>query len=177
MNLIVGAPWWLVAILAAALLAAAVEDVLRLRISNITCLAVFGAALVAMGIHGLSTSLWQNWAIFIAILVLGTPAFAAGWFGGGDVKLLAAIGLWLDLQAVVGLIAAVFIVGGIVALLYIIGRRFTRSADGTKSRDRRVPYGLAIAAGAIFIFATQLSERPSDAFIDRMRTMQLKPRA
>lgn len=174
MNLIVGSPWWLVAFLGTALLAAAVEDVMRLRISNLTCLAVFVAALVAMGINGFSTSLWQNWLIFIVILAIGTPAFAAGWFGGGDIKLLAAIGLWLNLASVVGFISAVFIVGGIVALLYIAARRFSRSAQGTKSRDRRVPYGLAIVAGAAFVFGMQLTERPSDTFIDRMRTMQLK---
>jgi prepilin peptidase CpaA len=177
MNLIVGSPWWLIAFVVLALIAAAIEDTLRLRISNATCLALFGAALVAMGIHGFSTSLWQNWAIAIAILAIGTPAFSAGWFGGGDVKLLSAIGLWINLRAVIGLISAVFIIGGVVALIYIFARRFTRSAQATKSRDHRVPYGLAIVAGAVFVFATQLTERPSNPFIERMRTMQSKSSA
>jgi prepilin peptidase CpaA len=174
MNLIVGSPWWLIAFVVLALIAAAIEDTARFRISNVTCLAVFAAALVAMGLHGFSTSLWQNFAIAIAILAIGTPAFSAGWLGGGDVKLLSAIGLWINLKAVIGFISAVFIIGGVVALIYIFARRFSRSAQGTKSRERRVPYGLAIVAGAVFIFATQLTERPSNPFIERMRAMQSK---
>ena len=177
MNLIVGSPTWLIAILIVALLAAAIEDVVRFKISNLTCAAVFIAALGSMAIHGFSISLWQNWAIAIGILAIGTPAFAAGWFGGGDIKLLAATGLWINLKAVLGLISAVFIVGGVVALIYIVARRFSRSAQGTKIRDRRVPYGLAIVAGAIFVFATQLTERPSNPFIERMKAMQAKPGA
>lgn len=176
MNLIVGSPWWLIAFVVLALIAAAIEDTLRLRISNATCLAVFVAALVAMGIHGFSTSLWQNWAIAIAILAIGTPAFSAGWFGGGDVKLLSAIGLWINLRAVIGLISAVFIIGGVVALIYIFARRFTRSAQGTKSRDRRVPYGLAIVAGAVFVFATQLTERPSNPYIEHLKAIEAAKR-
>ena len=46
MNLIPHAPLWLLAILLAAMAAAAVEDFLRLRISNITCAAVLVAALI-----------------------------------------------------------------------------------------------------------------------------------
>ena len=48
MNLVPGAPLWLLAILFAAMAAAAIEDFLRLRISNITCAAVFAAAVIAM---------------------------------------------------------------------------------------------------------------------------------
>ena len=84
MNLIIGSPWWLVALLMLALGAAAVEDALRFRISNLTCGAVLGAALVAIAVHGFSPGLWQNAAVFAAILALGTLAFAAGWMGGGD---------------------------------------------------------------------------------------------
>jgi hypothetical protein len=39
-NLLVTAPIWLIGILTAAVLAAAVEDAVRLRISNITCAVV-----------------------------------------------------------------------------------------------------------------------------------------
>jgi prepilin peptidase CpaA len=176
MNLIVGSPWWLIAFLVLALIAAAVEDALRLRISNLTCAGVIAAALIAMGMHGFSTSLWQNWVIAIAILAIGTPAFAAGWFGGGDVKLLAAIGLWISLKAVLGLISAIFIVGGLVALIYIAARRFRPSSKGTKSRDRRVPYGLAIVAGALFVFAAQLNERPSNPYIEHLKAMEAAKR-
>jgi prepilin peptidase CpaA len=172
MNLIVGAPWWLVVFLMLALVAAALEDALRFRISNITCVAVFAAALVAMAVHGLSWDLWQNALLCVAILAVGTMAFAAEWLGGGDVKLLAAIALWFDLSAAAGLIAAVFVAGGFVALLYITVRRLVNATRLSAARKGRVPYGLAIVAGAAFIFTSQISHRHSDPFLDRMRAIQ-----
>lgn len=52
MNLIVDAPLWLSVILVLALVAAAIEDALRLRISNLTCAVVFVSAVVAAALHG-----------------------------------------------------------------------------------------------------------------------------
>ena len=169
MNLIVGAPSWLILLLAMTLIAAALEDALRFRISNLACALVFVAALAAMGLHGLSWSLWQNALVCLAILTVGTMAFAAGWLGGGDIKLLAAIGLWLDLRSALGLIAAVFIAGGLVALAYILVRRIVPSRRKLDRRHSRVPYGLAIVAGAAFIFTIPLTDRRADPFMDRMR--------
>lgn len=169
MNLIVGAPTWLVAFLFLVLAAAAIEDAWRLRISNVTSLAVVVGALVAVAVHGLSPSLWQNAVVFVVILFLGTAAFAAGWLGGGDVKLFAAIGLWADLQAAVGLVVAILLAGGFVAIFYLVGWRLMRRERGS---DRRLPYGLAIVAGAIFIFGTQISARPSNPYVEHLRELR-----
>lgn len=172
MNLIVSAPVWLSTLLLAVLAIAALEDAFRLKISNITCAAVFLGALVAMALHGFSPSLWQNALVCVAILALGTPAFAAGWLGGGDIKLLAAVGLWLDLGAAAGLIAAVFVAGGALGLVYIVARRVTRPHARSPKDYARVPYGLAIVFGAIFIFAIQLTQRPANPFLEHMRALQ-----
>lgn len=147
MNLIAGAPLWLLAILIVALIAGAVEDALRLRISNITSLVVLGSAVCAAVLEGPSVSLWQNAAVFAAILVLGTAAFAAGMLGGGDVKLLAASAIWLDLRHAVWLVALIFLSGGVLALLYLISRPFRAQ------RSKRIPYGIAIAIGALAVIA------------------------
>lgn len=176
MNLITSSPSWLTITLLFLLLAAAIEDAVRLRISNLTCGLVFVGALVAMGVHGFSLSLWQNALVCIVILALGTPAFAAGWLGGGDVKLLAALGLWLDLQAAFGLIAAVFIAGGLLAIISIAARRAGIWRRHANPRDGRIPYGVAIAAGAFFIFGVQLTQHPTDPFMDRMRALQAQHR-
>ncbi|HEX4762304.1 MAG TPA: prepilin peptidase [Sphingomicrobium sp.] len=158
MNLAASAPSWLLLILAAALAAAAIEDAVRLRISNVTCLAVLISALVAMGLEGFPLALWQNALVFVVLLVLGTPLFASGKVGGGDIKLLACIGLWMDFRSVFWLLAAVFIAGGVLALLYL-GPRIVipapRGEDGKPIR-RQIPYGLAIVAGACLVFASQL---------------------
>ena len=164
MNLVPGAPVWLVALLLLTLVAAVVEDASRLRISNLICLAVLVEAVAAMAIEGFSTSLWQNAVALACVLAVGTVAFATRLLGGGDVKLLAALALWLDLQHLVWLIAAVFIAGGLVAVAYLSTRLVTSGAAAIRQKDRRIPYGIAIAAGAVLVFALQ---RPEIAGSDR----------
>lgn len=159
MNLITGAPLWLLAILIVALVAGAVEDALRLRISNITSLVVLAIGICAAAIEGPSMSLWQNAALFVGILILGTAAFAAGMLGGGDVKLLAATAIWVDLRHAVWLLTLIFLAGGVLALLYLVSRPFRAR------RSKRIPYGIAIAVGALAIIGVsrgllQHQERP-----------------
>ena len=162
MNLIAGAPLWLLVILIVALLAGAVEDALRLRISNVTCLVVLASGICAAVIEGPSLSLWQNALVFVGILALGTAAFAAGMLGGGDVKLLAASAIWVDLRHAVWLVTLIFLAGGVLALFYLASRPFRAQ------RSKRIPYGIAIAVGALAIIGLsrgllQHQERPLPA--------------
>jgi prepilin peptidase CpaA len=146
-------------LLAAALAAAAIEDAVRLRISNATCLVVLAAAIVAMALQGFPLALWQNLVVFVVLLVLGTLAFATGKVGGGDVKLLACLGLWVNFSAAPWLVASIFLAGGLVALVYIVVgllRRSRRRDDGKRIGQRQIPYGLAIVAGAALVFTGQL---------------------
>ena len=146
MNLVVAAPQWLLVVLGLAMIAAAVEDATRLRISNVTSLVVLASAVGAALIVGPSWALWQNGVVFLAILAVGTAAFASGLLGGGDVKLFAAAGLWFDLHSAVGFVVLVFLSGGLVAIAYLASRPFRR---GPGKKDRRVPYGIAIAVGML----------------------------
>ena len=159
MNLIAFAPVWLAALTAAALLAAAIEDLMRLRISNITVVVVMLAAIAAMAFAGLRADLWENAAVFVGVLTVGTFAFARNWLGGGDVKLLAATFLWVGFEAAPWLLASIFLAGGVVAILYIV----VRKARGKKrSEANRIPYGVAIAAGALFVLGNQYSNRANE---------------
>ena len=160
MNLAVEAPQWLALIVAVLLLAAAVEDAVRLRISNIVVLLVLVGAIVAAAVTGPELSLWQNLLVFLGLLGIGTPMFAAGKLGGGDVKLLAAVGLWFDFVGALGMILAVVLAGGLLALVVLILRSFGWSEE---IRRRVVllrpgggsPYGVAIAAGALITMTLQ----------------------
>lgn len=161
---------WLIALLAAALAAAAIEDAVRLRISNATCLVVLVAAIVAMALHGFPLVLWQNLVVFLVLLVVGTIVFSTGQVGGGDVKLLACLGLWVSLSAAPWLVASIFIAGGMIALAYLavgVVRRSTRRGEAKRIGQTQIPYGLAIVAGAALVFAGQLGvlapkhERPN----------------
>ncbi len=167
MNLVLLSPVWLIALLIIMLAIAAVEDAMRLRISNATCAGVCVGALVAMGLHGFSIDLWQNAAVFLLILAIGTAAFGAGWLGGGDVKLLAAIGLWLDFRTALMVMVAILIAGGVLGLLFLVTRLVRRSAE-TGDRRSKVPYGLAIVGGALFVFASQFTQHPSDPLMERL---------
>lgn len=162
MNLIQHAPQWLAALTAIALLAAAGEDLFRLRISNWTCLAVLAGAVVAMAIAGFPAVLWENAVVFFVILVLGTLAFSQNVLGGGDVKLLAATGLWVDLRTAPWLIAAIFVAGGAIAVCYLAVRMLRRTKL-KKGQGTQVPYGLAIAAGALFVLGTQNGKGPANS--------------
>jgi len=164
MNLVPNAPVWLLAILFAAMAAAAIEDFVRLRISNVTCAAVLVAALVAMAVHGLTLDLWQNALVCAVLLTGGTLMFSAGKIGGGDVKLLAGLGLWVNISAGIWLLSTSLIAGGLLALIYLAARHFRG-----KSTTKGIPYGIAIVAGASIVFAGQLGlmrprAQPADMF-------------
>lgn len=175
MNLAAFAPAWLTAILIFLLLIAAAEDAWRLRISNWTSLAILLSALVAMALIGPTWALWKNGAIFIGLLVIGTPLFAAGKLGGGDVKLLAVSSLWFDFGGAVRMILAVAIAGGLLALILLALRRLKWSekvlANAPVLRRRGgIPYGVAIAAGALITIALQSAAPTTE---DRIRSLDV----
>jgi prepilin peptidase CpaA len=154
MNLIAEAPVWLTALLLLALLAAAIEDAVRLRISNLTCAVVFLAAILGMALQGFSTELWQNGVVFLVLLITGTFAFGRGWVGGGDVKLLAALGLWVNFEGAGLLFSAIFICGGVLAAIYLIARR-VRARESPREQSRNLPYGVAVALGVLISLVFQ----------------------
>ena len=156
MNLVPGSPLWLLVPLFLALAAAAIEDFVRLRISNLTCIAVLVMAIVAAILHGFSTDLWQNAAVFAALLGAGYLLFAFGKMGGGDVKFLACLGLWVNINDGIWLLASTLIAGGILAFIYIAVRWGKATREGKKYKSKGIPYGLAIAAGAVLVFTSQL---------------------
>ena len=160
MNLAAEAPLWLALVFSALLVVAAVEDAARLRISNITVLLVIAGAVGAAIVAGVQFTLWQNLAVFSVLLVAGTPLFAAGKLGGGDVKLLAAAGLWFSIKSAAWMLVAVMLAGGVLAIVVIVLRMFSWSENARQKlvvlRPKGgIPYGVAIAAGALITMALQ----------------------
>ena len=140
------------------LVAAALQDIAQLRISN-----VFPAIVVLLYIaSGIVTGHWhwQQSLILLAIFfVVGLLLFHFNLFGGGDVKLLCALALWCSFSSVGNLLLSIVVFGGIVALLFMMARRLLPVALVKRLgwpglvRLGPIPYGVAIAAGTIFSFA------------------------
>ncbi len=91
-----------------------------------------------------------------AMLVAGFALFAAGIFGGGDAKFLAASSVWFGLAGLLKFVVYVALVGGLLGIAILCLRYFALPASWTEkkwlrrlhSRDQGVPYGVAIAAAA-----------------------------
>lgn len=152
MRLLASAPDWLAMLLMLLMVAAALEDGWRLRISDWISGLVAVGAFVALMVDGPVVGLWQNFLLFAVMLAVGTFAFGRGWMGGGDIKLLAASGLWFDLKDGWKLLVAIAIVGGIEALVLMAIRRLpwpeaSRGRVLLLTRRGPIPYGIAIALG------------------------------
>ena len=89
---------WIQFIAAAAtmilLIAAAASDITRYRIPNIIVYAI----VAAFAVGAIFNFAWPAivWPLLagVAMFLLGAGLFALGLFGGGDVKLIAAMALW-----------------------------------------------------------------------------------
>jgi prepilin peptidase CpaA len=139
------------------LLAVAVlTDVEALRIPNRLCLAV----VAIYPAHILASPIPVDWPgalmLAAAVFVVGLASFAAGWVGGGDVKLMAATALWVGPASFSLFVLVTTVLGGVIAVLMLSELRFTvaqvaESAGCNEIRDivlgRAIPYGVAIAVG------------------------------
>lgn len=134
---------------------AALQDIWRLQISNlfpVAVVALFAGWLFAVGFDW---SIWQNLVLFFFTLAIGTFAFSRGILGGGDVKLLAAMALWFDIEGSASFFFYTALGGLALTLLFVIVRRMLptyvleRSGAAALRPRGPIPYGVAIAAGAI----------------------------
>ena len=134
--------------LAIALIVAAITDIKSRHISNKLNLAIaLGAPLfwIASDMAFWPDMLWQ---IGVAIIVFAIFAglFAIGAMGGGDVKLLAAIALWLHWLTIVQLLVVMSIAGGVLTLLMIAAQKIQKAEGSVK-----VPYGVAISFAGLWV--------------------------
>ena len=150
MNVIGESPDWGAGLFAVLLIAAALDDGLRRKISNLIILALFAGTILVAAVLGIEASFWTNGAVFVALLLLGSLAFSAGMLGGGDVKLLATTAFWFAPADLLILLPAVAIAGGLLVLAWVPLRMIRgKTAARTALKERSLPYGIAIALGGI----------------------------
>lgn len=136
--------------LAIALVVAAVTDMRRRQIDNWLNAAIALTAPAFWWASGLD--LWPGVAIQFGV-ALAAFAVLAGLFalkvmGGGDVKLLTALALWIPPYEFMQLLLIMAITGGVLTVVLIFWHVARRQ------RDRiAVPYGVAIAFGGLWVLA------------------------
>lgn len=99
----------------------------------------------------------------VLVFVAGVAAYRFNILGAGDAKLLTAIGLWVGVGNLPVYVLFVALGGGVLAISLILVRRLTLSLlvylpvsdQVTLPRilvtNEKVPYGVAIVAGAVII--------------------------
>jgi prepilin peptidase CpaA len=109
-------------------LVACVSDVRTRRIPNVL---TFGAALAGLlfqivtgGVNGALASS-SGWLVGVLLFL---PFFLLGGMGGGDVKLLAALGAWLGPVETLWLALYATLAGGVLAVLVSLSRGYLGTA-------------------------------------------------
>lgn len=133
--------------LALLLVIAAIGDIRTRTIPNWLNLAIALMAPVLWYFSGLEP--WPGMALQVGIalvcFVLFTGAFALNMMGGGDVKLIGALALWLPLGQLVPFLLVMSIIGGVITLA-MWGREKIRKSGSVLE----VPYGVAIALAGLW---------------------------
>ena len=134
---------------------AAAVDVSRFEIPNSVSVVIAGLGLV----HGLLLPHFGWTGHLLAPLLMftfGLAAFALGWLGGGDVKLMTAVSVWTGLAGLPPFFLATALAGGVL-VLFLVASRLAWPALSRSSapplvftRGGKIPYGVAIAIGAVW---------------------------
>lgn len=144
-------------ILTLMLLAVVYFDVTAFIIPNKLNLAFIALWPVFVAVSPEPIEWWWSIAVFAAFLAVGMLVFMTGIMGGGDVKLLIVLSLWIGWQpAELGYFGIwVTLSGGILALFLLISRAVARRIYRSEKdrlalpkvfrKGEPIPYGLAIA--------------------------------
>ena len=141
----------LLAALAIALAIAAYTDLRRRQIDN------WLNASIALGAPLFWLVNQQGWVdivfhliIALVMFILLAGLFALRAMGGGDVKLLSALALWIEPVWFVKLLMVMSVLGGLLTLVVVV-RHFSSRRKGRIA----VPYGIAISFAGLWALASQ----------------------
>lgn len=162
------------------LVIAAVSDITRYRIPN----AIVYAIVAAFAVGAIFNFAWPAivWPVLagVAMFLLGALLFAFGLYGGGDVKLIAAMALWTGFADLARFLLIMAAAGGLIGLVLLIKRKRQQPAMASPApaatesalaaapagetpaseapeaprptRKSHIPYGVGIAIGGLDFF-------------------------
>lgn len=155
-------------------LMAIVGGIWDLRTRRIPNYLTFGGALLGF-IYFFATAGWiglghsvEGWLVGFLLFI---PFFLLRGLGGGDVKMLAALGAWFGPAGMLVVAFYTAVAGGVIALIFVLARGYFTTAFKNlwlllshwrvvgirpvneisleNPKAPRLPYGVAIAAGAL----------------------------
>lgn len=142
---------------------AGIGDLTTMKIPNRLVLTMLAGYVILAPYAGFSMSqIALSLAGASMVFFVAFGAFAKGWMGGGDVKLMAVAALWLGLPQLVAFLLFTCVSGAVLTLVLmeIRSRPLAKAVLGCDwawrlhSRETGVPYGMAIAMGSLIAFAS-----------------------
>jgi len=140
---------------------AAASDLFTMTISNRVSLALVAGFLVlalfsGMGVHDMLSHVGAG----AAVLAVAFACFAMGWVGGGDAKVAAGAALWFGFGHLLNYLVYASLFGGALTLLLLQFRQWPLpyALAGQAwllklhAKDSGIPYGIALAIGALMIY-------------------------
>jgi prepilin peptidase CpaA len=126
-------------------------DVVTRSIPN-TVVAVLAASFAGFAVFaGLPIiEVFAHFCCACIVLAGGFVLFFYSLLGGGDAKLLAGAALWFGFENILPFLAAVALAGGLLTLIYIAATALRNQFQEVSGR-LTIPYGAAIAAGALAV--------------------------
>lgn len=139
------------AALAIALIVAACTDIRRRQIDNWLNATIALAAPLFW--WSCKLSLWPGVPLQLLLaasaFAVFTGLFALRVMGGGDVKLLTALALWMPLKPFINLLIVMALAGGVLTVVLGMWHISRRRKDRLK-----IPYGVAIAVAGLWVIRT-----------------------
>ena len=134
--------WLLPAAMGILLLSAGIEDARTREIANAKNAAI--ALLAPLWWFAVGLDPWPMMAVQLGVALVAFAlfcgAFALGQMGGGDVKLIGALALWLAPLNVMNMLIVMSLAGGALTLAFVLDHRLLR-----REAPIEIPYGVAIA--------------------------------
>src|SRR5476649_2369979 len=140
---------------------AAASDLFTMTISNRVSLALLGgflglSVLSGMGLQDILSHLGAG----AAVLAMAFICFAMGWVGGGDAKVAAGAALWFGFGHLLNYLVYASLFGGALTLLLLQFRQWPLPYPLVSqawllklhNKDSGIPYGIALAIGALTIY-------------------------
>ncbi|GLH78365.1 type 4 prepilin peptidase 1 [Bradyrhizobium sp. SSBR45G] len=140
---------------------AAASDLLTMTISNRVSLALVAGFLVLAPLSGMSMDdMLMHLGAGTLVLVIAFTCFAFGWIGGGDAKVASAAALWFGFAHLMNYLLYASIFGGVLTLALMQFRQWPLPyllagqpwLARLHAKDSGVPYGIALALGALMVY-------------------------